>query len=150
MIVNYLPVSSSISYGTWSWLGSTAFIHNEETGVRTPLVVACQSYEIFLFRSEREREQCSAVTFFCLVSEKQILENAKHKVALVSSVLYHVTRPEIAEEQTTSVPFHTHTRAHIGYNWQPVFRLYNTRRYVDVLQNSPILGQMTQIPYLPS
>jgi hypothetical protein len=58
--------------------------------------------------------QCCKIFLVCRKKKKkksEYLENSEHMVALVSSVLYHVTSPEIAEEQTASSPV-----PHTGYS----------------------------------
>jgi len=58
--------------------------------------------------SSEQSEQDSVITFFSLAEEKKIVvrKTIKTLASLVSSILHHMTPPELTEKQTTTAGAH--------------------------------------------
>jgi len=100
---NYLT-----SYEIWLCLGNKTANHNSglEAAFFQNLQLSVGS-SAKLFCPEKS-EQCSVVIFFTSTKKNKQLDHSIHSTILVGSTVYHVTRPELSEQQTTTdVPSHT-------------------------------------------
>jgi hypothetical protein len=108
------------SYEIWLCLGNKTANHSSglEADFFQNLQLSVGS-SAKLFCPEKS-EQCSVVIFFTSTKKNKQLDHSIHSTILVGSTVYHVTRPEITEQQTTTdVP--THTAYSVA--WHSLFRL---------------------------
>ena len=109
-------------FGPWRWIYHNHFISHEIwlcLGNKTPNhnsglgTAFFQNLQLSVGHSAKlfcpkKSEQCSVVTFFTSAKKNKQLDYSVHLTTLVGSTAYHVTRPELTEQRTTTdVPSHT-------------------------------------------